>query len=200
LSQTLPERLMEQATPLSAISCWNCSLAYWLRHADATLPDQSDRLNLKFSRKHSPSHGPPPASAITFSRCPRNRQQASSRVMSCGMFAAPTLRSGRFDSRGCFIEAPPGVPARSATTPLRPHHRLWFAFQPFSPSADPRGFPRKPWCARHRKFRKKHVCSFPVAMRGAGVRPGRYLVVEASGCLALNGDARTQPPLFARIW
>src|SRR6202035_852725 len=48
-----------------------------LRHADATLPDQSDRLNLKFSRKHSPSHGPPPASAITFSRCPRNRQQAT---------------------------------------------------------------------------------------------------------------------------
>src|ERR1700733_683173 len=47
-----------------------------LRHADPTLPDQSDRLNLKFSRKHSPSHGPPPASANTFSRCPRNRQQA----------------------------------------------------------------------------------------------------------------------------
>ena len=30
LSQTLPERLIEQMTPLSAISRWNCSLVYWL--------------------------------------------------------------------------------------------------------------------------------------------------------------------------
>ncbi len=30
LSQTLPERLIEQLTPLSAISFWNCSLVYWL--------------------------------------------------------------------------------------------------------------------------------------------------------------------------
>src|ERR1700761_4628483 len=30
LSQTLPERLIEQVTPLSAISRWNCSLVYWL--------------------------------------------------------------------------------------------------------------------------------------------------------------------------
>lgn len=29
LSQILPERLIEQVTPLSAISFWNCSLAYW---------------------------------------------------------------------------------------------------------------------------------------------------------------------------
>jgi len=31
LSQTLPERLMLQTIPLSAISRWNCSLLYWLR-------------------------------------------------------------------------------------------------------------------------------------------------------------------------
>lgn len=30
LSQTLPERLIEQVTPLSAMSFWNGSLAYWL--------------------------------------------------------------------------------------------------------------------------------------------------------------------------
>src|SRR5271154_6020681 len=30
LSQTFPDRLMEQTTPLSAISLWNGSLAYWL--------------------------------------------------------------------------------------------------------------------------------------------------------------------------
>ena len=30
LSQTLPDRLIEQVTPLSAISRWNCSLVYWL--------------------------------------------------------------------------------------------------------------------------------------------------------------------------
>ena len=30
LSQTLPERLIEQVMPLSAISRWSCSLVYWL--------------------------------------------------------------------------------------------------------------------------------------------------------------------------
>jgi hypothetical protein len=30
LSRTLPDRLIEQATPLSAINVWNCSLVYWL--------------------------------------------------------------------------------------------------------------------------------------------------------------------------
>ena len=30
LSQTLPDRLIEQVTPLSAISRWNFSLVYWL--------------------------------------------------------------------------------------------------------------------------------------------------------------------------
>ena len=30
LSQTLPDRLIEQVTPLSAISRWNCSLVYRL--------------------------------------------------------------------------------------------------------------------------------------------------------------------------
>jgi hypothetical protein len=30
LSQTLPDRLMLQTMPLSAISRWNCSLVYWL--------------------------------------------------------------------------------------------------------------------------------------------------------------------------
>src|SRR3984885_5221461 len=49
-----------------------------LRHADPALPDQPNRLNLEFPRKHSPSHGPPPASSNTFSRCPRNQQQARS--------------------------------------------------------------------------------------------------------------------------
>jgi len=29
LSHTLPERLIEQTTPLSAINRWNCSLVYW---------------------------------------------------------------------------------------------------------------------------------------------------------------------------
>ena len=29
MSHTVPERLIEQSTPLSAISRWNCSLAYW---------------------------------------------------------------------------------------------------------------------------------------------------------------------------
>jgi len=33
LSQTLPDRLIEQVTLLSAISFWNCSLVYW---ADST--------------------------------------------------------------------------------------------------------------------------------------------------------------------
>lgn len=30
LSQTLPDRLMQQTMPLSAISRWNWSLVYWL--------------------------------------------------------------------------------------------------------------------------------------------------------------------------
>jgi hypothetical protein len=30
LSHTLPDRLIEQTTPLSAISRWNCSLVYWV--------------------------------------------------------------------------------------------------------------------------------------------------------------------------
>jgi hypothetical protein len=30
LSQTVPDLLIEQSTPLSAISLWNGSLAYWL--------------------------------------------------------------------------------------------------------------------------------------------------------------------------
>lgn len=29
-SQTLPDRLMLQTMPLSAINRWNCSLVYWL--------------------------------------------------------------------------------------------------------------------------------------------------------------------------
>jgi hypothetical protein len=29
LSQTLPDRLIEQVTPWSDISFWNCSLVYW---------------------------------------------------------------------------------------------------------------------------------------------------------------------------
>ena len=34
LSQTLPERLMEQWMPCSAISRWNCSLVYWLPRSE----------------------------------------------------------------------------------------------------------------------------------------------------------------------
>jgi len=34
LSQTLPERLIEQITPWSAISRWNCSLLYWLQRSE----------------------------------------------------------------------------------------------------------------------------------------------------------------------
>ncbi len=30
VSQTLPDLLIEQVTPLSAMSRWNCSLVYWL--------------------------------------------------------------------------------------------------------------------------------------------------------------------------
>jgi hypothetical protein len=30
LSQTLPDRLIEQVTPFSADSSWNCWLVYWL--------------------------------------------------------------------------------------------------------------------------------------------------------------------------
>jgi hypothetical protein len=30
LSQTLPDRLIEQVTPLSSINRWNGSLVYWL--------------------------------------------------------------------------------------------------------------------------------------------------------------------------
>jgi hypothetical protein len=30
LSQTLPDLLIEQVTPLWAMSRWNCSLVYWL--------------------------------------------------------------------------------------------------------------------------------------------------------------------------
>ena len=37
LSHTFPERLIEQSTPLSAISRWNCSLVYWA--------DSNDRRN-----------------------------------------------------------------------------------------------------------------------------------------------------------
>jgi hypothetical protein len=31
---TLPDRLIEQTTPLSAISRWNCSLVYWLPRSE----------------------------------------------------------------------------------------------------------------------------------------------------------------------
>src|SRR6516164_163049 len=34
LSHTLPDRLIEQMTPLSAISRWNCSLVYWLPRSE----------------------------------------------------------------------------------------------------------------------------------------------------------------------
>jgi hypothetical protein len=34
LSHTFPDRLIEQTTPLSAISRWNCSLVYWLPRSE----------------------------------------------------------------------------------------------------------------------------------------------------------------------
>jgi hypothetical protein len=34
LSQTLPDRLMLQTMPLSAIKRWNCSLTYWLPRSE----------------------------------------------------------------------------------------------------------------------------------------------------------------------
>lgn len=34
LSQTLPDLLIEQVTPLSAMSRWNCSLVYWPRWSE----------------------------------------------------------------------------------------------------------------------------------------------------------------------
>jgi hypothetical protein len=34
LSQTLPDRLMLQTMPLSAIRRWNCSLTYWLPRSE----------------------------------------------------------------------------------------------------------------------------------------------------------------------
>lgn len=34
LSQTLPDQLIEQVTPLSAISRWNCSPVYWLPESE----------------------------------------------------------------------------------------------------------------------------------------------------------------------
>jgi hypothetical protein len=34
LSHTLPDRLIEQTTPLSTISRWNCSLVYWLPRSE----------------------------------------------------------------------------------------------------------------------------------------------------------------------
>jgi len=37
LSQTFPERLLEQVTPLSAISLWNGSLVYWLPYRNGAV-------------------------------------------------------------------------------------------------------------------------------------------------------------------
>jgi hypothetical protein len=34
LSQTLPDRLIEQTTPWSASNRWNCSLVYWLPRSE----------------------------------------------------------------------------------------------------------------------------------------------------------------------
>jgi hypothetical protein len=50
LSQTLPERLIEQVTPLSAMSFWNGSLAYWL--ALARMVQQGIRLSPTPDRHH----------------------------------------------------------------------------------------------------------------------------------------------------
>ena len=37
LSHTLPDRLIDQTTPLSAVSRWNCSPVYWLPRSDAAV-------------------------------------------------------------------------------------------------------------------------------------------------------------------
>jgi hypothetical protein len=52
LSQTLPDRLIEQTTPLSAIRRWNCSLVYWL----PGLNDAAERLAFRAARSPSRAH------------------------------------------------------------------------------------------------------------------------------------------------
>jgi len=43
LSHTFPERLIEQSTPLSAMSRWNCSLVYWLPRTPFCLSSDHSR-------------------------------------------------------------------------------------------------------------------------------------------------------------
>src|SRR6202042_2127170 len=50
------------------------------RHAYAALTHQADRLDFELSTKLAPLHRSPPASQNTLSRCPRNRQQATSLI------------------------------------------------------------------------------------------------------------------------
>jgi hypothetical protein len=61
LSHTLPERLIEQTTPFSAISRWNCSLVYCAHSIgrrrtglfSVSAREQYDRWRLKEAKKRS---------------------------------------------------------------------------------------------------------------------------------------------------
>jgi hypothetical protein len=65
LSHTLPDRLIEQTTPLSAIRRWNCSLVYWLPRSECSgasgLPLSPDRHHQRIGdqlRRHGGAHRP----------------------------------------------------------------------------------------------------------------------------------------------
>jgi hypothetical protein len=67
----------EIPNPLAQHVRVHVQIARRLRHADPTILDQANRLDLELPPKPSPSYPPPPASSNTQSWCPRNRQQAS---------------------------------------------------------------------------------------------------------------------------
>src|SRR5262249_62089151 len=58
LSHTLPDRLIEQTTPLSAISRWNCSLVYWLPRSERCSSASGFRRRGDELRCHSSAHPP----------------------------------------------------------------------------------------------------------------------------------------------
>jgi hypothetical protein len=60
LSQTLPERLIEQVMPWSAIRCWNCSLVYWADSSGRHNTQIQKRRSARSGRAPLPSPGRPP--------------------------------------------------------------------------------------------------------------------------------------------
>src|SRR5580704_5529796 len=52
LSHTFPERLIEQSTPLSAISRWNCSLVYWADSSGRRNTLTGVAMNIRKRRSH----------------------------------------------------------------------------------------------------------------------------------------------------